>query len=83
MEEGDDEEMRLVHPSVPGKKLTDARAHIVSSSLPLALGFAALATIMRPSNAVIWLFLGGHLFLRSGARRRLAMMRTAALVRSV
>ncbi|TNY18316.1 Alg9-like mannosyltransferase family-domain-containing protein [Rhodotorula diobovata] len=66
--------------AVAGAEVEEGDDEEMSSSLPLALGFAALATIMRPSNAVIWLFLGGHLFLRSGARRRLAMMRTAALV---
>jgi len=51
-----------------------------SSSLLVALAFAALATIMRPSNAVIWLFLGGHLFFSSSGTRRLAMLRSAFLI---
>ncbi|KPV73918.1 glycosyltransferase family 22 protein [Rhodotorula graminis WP1] len=50
------------------------------SSLPVALAFAALATIMRPSNAVIWLFLGGHLFFSSSGARRLAILRSVIVI---
>ncbi|GAA5843401.1 hypothetical protein JCM9279_002091 [Rhodotorula babjevae] len=59
------------------EKAEEVRPH---SSLPVALAFAALATIMRPSNAVIWLFLGGHLFFSSSGTRRLAMMRSGTII---
>ncbi|GAA5881783.1 hypothetical protein JCM1840_004830 [Sporobolomyces johnsonii] len=42
-----------------------------SSSLVIALSFAALATILRPSNAIIWLSLGlQHIYRSSPPRRR-------------
>ncbi|GAA5959978.1 hypothetical protein JCM21900_001448 [Sporobolomyces salmonicolor] len=42
-----------------------------SSSLTIALAFAALATILRPSNAIIWLSLGlQHIYRSAPARRR-------------
>ncbi|GAA5891479.1 hypothetical protein JCM6882_004485 [Rhodosporidiobolus microsporus] len=49
-----------------------------SSSLALALTFAATATLMRPSNAAIWLALGGQLILRArGWRQRGRIVRVA------
>ncbi|BGP34484.1 glycosylphosphatidylinositol anchor biosynthesis [Rhodotorula toruloides] len=50
------------------------------SSLPIALGFAATATVLRPSNAVVWVFLGGQLLWESSGRRRRYIFRVAALV---
>lgn len=41
------------------------RNKIDRSSLAGSLALAAMATIMRPSNVVIWLVLGLHLVLRS------------------
>lgn len=48
--------------------------------LPLALAFAALATVIRPSNAVIWLVLGGLLFLRAPRRARFDILCSAGLI---
>ncbi|BGO94314.1 hypothetical protein NBRC10512_002763 [Rhodotorula toruloides] len=48
------------------------------SSLPIALGFAALATVLRPSNAVVWVWIGGWLFVQAGGRRRWYIIRVAA-----
>ncbi|BGP50779.1 glycosylphosphatidylinositol anchor biosynthesis [Rhodotorula kratochvilovae] len=48
------------------------------ASLSTALAFAALATLIRPSNAVIWLFLGSHLLLRCDANRRARIVRVTA-----
>ncbi|GAA5903644.1 hypothetical protein JCM8208_003643 [Rhodotorula glutinis] len=49
-------------------------------SLPVSLAFAAIATIMRPSNAVIWLFLSGHLFFTSSGVRQLALLRSTIFI---
>ncbi|GAA5909611.1 putative glycosylphosphatidylinositol-alpha 1,2 mannosyltransferase [Sporobolomyces salmoneus] len=51
-----------------------------SGSLPIALSFAAVATIIRPSNAVIWLILGSRLFLQSSARQRISILVSASIV---
>ncbi|GAA6041454.1 hypothetical protein JCM8097_001885 [Rhodosporidiobolus ruineniae] len=51
------------------------------SSLALALTFAAAATIMRPSNAVIWIVLGAQLFWREKTGSgRWKIVRTAASI---
>ncbi|BGP72901.1 glycosylphosphatidylinositol anchor biosynthesis [Rhodotorula toruloides] len=50
------------------------------SNLPLSLGFAAIATVLRPSNAVVWVFLGGQLMWESSGRRRWYIIRVAALI---
>ena len=48
--------------------------------LPLALALAALATVIRPSNAVIWLVLGGLLFLRAPRSARFDVLSSAGLI---
>ncbi|TKA52236.1 hypothetical protein B0A53_04659 [Rhodotorula sp. CCFEE 5036] len=48
--------------------------------LPLALALAALATVIRPSNAVIWLVLGGLLFLRAPRIARFDIVCSAGLI---
>ncbi|GAA6005148.1 hypothetical protein JCM11491_002594 [Sporobolomyces phaffii] len=49
-------------------------------SLATALVFAALASIIRPSNTIIWLILGARLLLKSSTRRRLSIVGAASLV---
>lgn len=48
--------------------------------LPLALSLTALASVIRPSNAVIWLVLGGLLFLRAPRSARPSILCSAGLV---
>ncbi|SGY14818.1 BQ5605_C013g07112 [Microbotryum silenes-dioicae] len=48
----------------PGRAKSDEQALSAPqyfSSLAFSLGLAAIACVMRPSNAIIWLTLGGHL----------------------
>ncbi|GAA6007153.1 hypothetical protein JCM10207_001526 [Rhodosporidiobolus poonsookiae] len=71
--EGDDEANK-------GHGPTTAREGEEGESLAMALVLAATATIMRPSNAVIWVALGGQLFWRSSGQKRVEIFKTAALV---
>ncbi|GAA6062630.1 hypothetical protein JCM10212_000292 [Sporobolomyces blumeae] len=50
------------------------------SSLMPALCLAALATIIRPSNAIIWIILGARRFVQSSPGERILLARTAVFV---
>ncbi|GAA5847198.1 hypothetical protein JCM3766R1_001831 [Sporobolomyces carnicolor] len=50
------------------------------ASLGISLAFAAVATVIRPSNAIIWLILGTRLLLASSSRRRAHLIVLASLV---
>ncbi|GAA5864185.1 hypothetical protein JCM8547_001284 [Rhodosporidiobolus lusitaniae] len=74
-------------PSIPSEDDEANKGHPVSQqnehpSLAVALTFAAVATIMRPSNAVIWLVLGVKLFFRPGRTLslRLSTLCTAVVI---
>ncbi|GAA5946343.1 hypothetical protein JCM3765_000204 [Sporobolomyces pararoseus] len=51
-----------------------------SGSLLVSLSLAAVAVIIRPSNAVIWLILGIRFFLKSSSHQRLSIIATTTLV---
>ncbi|ORY78028.1 Alg9-like mannosyltransferase family-domain-containing protein [Leucosporidium creatinivorum] len=55
-----------------------------SSSLAVSLSFAAVASIMRPSSAVLWLFLGLHLLVTSRTvSRRLGVLFTTLTISAI
>ncbi|GAA5936177.1 putative glycosylphosphatidylinositol-alpha 1,2 mannosyltransferase [Sporobolomyces koalae] len=60
--------------------MRSVKKRLSTGSLQTALILAALATLIRPSNAIIWLILGSRLFLQSSTRRRRSILLTASLV---
>ncbi|BGP26829.1 dol-P-Man alpha-mannosyltransferase, glycosyltransferase family 22 protein [Rhodotorula toruloides] len=58
----------------------DADVNNSEASLACAMAVAALACVVRPSNAVVWAWLGGHLFVRSSARARWEIVRVTAVI---
>ena len=66
------------------RQVADLACVACRGSLAKALALAAVATVMRPSNAVIWLVLGAHLVWSvPSAAKRVRILRTAVTIGSV